>query len=160
MSGSERAAELAARFEQTHGEALGFAESCSGDGWDAVTSGERWPVGVVVGHIAQGYAAVERWVCGYLEGRPVSETRDTIHAGNAEHLAETSERSRDETIGLLRVNAASVAATIRGLSDEQLAITFPMAVADGAPMSAEQLVQILFRHTANHLESCRQAVAG
>jgi hypothetical protein len=160
VNGSTRAAELAALFDEAHGEALAFAEGCPDAAWAAVCQGETWSVGVVLDHIAQGYAAFDGWVRGYLEGRPVPATRATIEEANARHAVAAAAIPRGETIAALRDNAGRAAATIRGLSDEQLAISHPMEMAGGAPVSAEQLVQVLLRHSANHLGSCRQAVGG
>ena len=35
-------------------EVIAFVEKCSDENWEKVCSGEEWPVGVVVRHIAAG----------------------------------------------------------------------------------------------------------
>lgn len=157
MSGSERASELAERFEAAHGEVLAFAGGCTDETWSAVTAAEGWPVGVVLGHIADGYGAFGRWMAGYAEGRPVTETREGIDAENARHAA--APRPREETMTRLSERAEETAAVIRGLSDDLLATSLPMNLAGGAEISGERLVEILLHHTGRHLESCRAAVA-
>ncbi len=160
MGGSIRAAEFADRFEQSHAEVLAFAEGCPHDRWAAVTDGERWPVGVVLDHIAKGYGAFNGWVSGYLEGRPVPDTGALIDEANARHAVEAADVTREQVLERLRDGAAAAAATLRGLSDEQLAISHPMEMAGGAAISAEQLAAVLLRHTSRHLSSCREATAG
>jgi hypothetical protein len=157
MIGSDRAAELADRFEALHGETLAFAEGCTDAAWSAVTAGEGWPVGTVVSHIAEGYAAVDGWARGYLEGRPIEETRALIDEANAKHAAAMASAPRGQVLAKLRDNAARVTATVRDLTDEQLAISLPMRVVDGAPVTTEQVVETLLRHTTRHLGSCREA---
>lgn len=158
MSGSDRASELAARFEAAHGEVLAFAGGCSEQAWAALTEAEGWPVGVVLGHIAAGYGAFGRWMAGYAEGRPVTETREAVDAENARQAA-APPPPREETMARLRERARETSAVIRGLSDDLLATSLPMALAGGAEISAERLVELLLRHTGRHLESCRAAVA-
>jgi DinB superfamily len=159
MSDSSRAAELAARFEGVHGEVMTVAESCEEPRWSMVCPGEEWPIGVVLSHIAEAYAAVDGWIGGYLEGRPVPQTRALIEEGNAHHAVAAAAVPREETLAKLRANGGRVVATIGALTDEQLAISLPMELAGGSEVSAERLVEIVCRHTCGHLDSVRQAVA-
>ena len=66
----------------------------------------------------------------------------------------------EDTVALLRSSGADAAAVIRGLSDEQLDRSAPMAFAGGAEMSAVQLVEgILLAHPAQHLASIKDGSA-
>lgn len=160
MSGSVKSAELATSFEQAHREVMAFAQACPTRAWATVTNSEKWPVGVVLSHVAEGYASAVRWLGGYLEGRPVPDTRALIDEANAAHAAAAAQMPREATIEALRSRGERALETIRALSDEQLAISHPMEMAGGAQITAQQLVEILVRHTSRHLESCREAVGG
>jgi hypothetical protein len=157
MGGSERAAELARRFDETHAQVIGFAEACSEADWKAACEGSR-TVGIVIDHIGEGYDQSVRWLHGYLQGRPVPHTADQIDAENEVHGVAAGDRPRAETLEGLRSKAERTSSFIRGLEDEQLAIALPLGLAGGAPISADQLVKILYRHTSQHLASCRAAV--
>ncbi|MBJ7600779.1 MAG: hypothetical protein DLM67_16520 [Candidatus Nephthysia bennettiae] len=158
MGGSTRSAELARRFEEMHAEVLGFAEGCSDADWRVGCEGSR-TVGIVVDHIGQGYDQLVGWLGGYLEGRPVPQTPEDIDADNEVHARAVADRSRTETLEALRSRASRTSTFIRSLDDDQLGITMPMKLAGGAPISADQLVKILGRHTSGHLVSCREALA-
>ena len=152
-----RAAELARRFEETHAEVLSFAEGCTDADWKAACEGSR-TVGLVLDHIGEGYDQSVEWLQGYLEGRPVPHTAEQIDAQNKVHAGAAGDRPRDETLEALRSRAERTSTFIRALDDEQLSITMPLGLAGGAPISADQLVKILYRHTSQHLASCQAAL--
>lgn len=158
MDAATRGAELADMVAAAHGRVMSFAAGCSDVDWAAVCPGESWPIGVVLDHIADGYGAFDGWITGYLEGRPITETREQIDASNAEHALATATRPRQETVAHLASASESAIAVVRGLGPDELAIAHPMALRGGEKVSAEQLVQALLRHTTNHLQSCRQAL--
>jgi hypothetical protein len=158
MGGSTRAAELARRFEEIHGDVLSFAEGCSEADWQVGCEGSR-TVGIVVDHIGEGYDQLVEWLGGYLEGRPVPQTPEDIDAQNETHARAVADRSRTETLEALRSRARRTSTFIASLDDGHLGITMPMKLAGGAPVSGDQLVKILGGHTSHHLVSCRVALA-
>ncbi len=65
--------------------------------------------------------------------------------------------TKQETLALLRKNAATAAGTVRGLSDEQLDRSAP--VLGGPPMTAQQMVErVLIGHVQEHHGSIRATV--
>jgi hypothetical protein len=77
---------------------------------------------------------------------------------NAAHAKEHANCSKAETIVLLEKGAATAAATVRGLSDDQLAKR-GIVFADAPPMSAEELIMGgLINHIDDHFGSIRKTV--
>jgi hypothetical protein len=77
---------------------------------------------------------------------------------NARHAREFADCTRAETIALHRNGSATAAATIRGLSDAELA-TSGTVLKDMPPMSAEQLIAgALLGHIDQHYGSIRKTV--
>lgn len=60
---------------------------------------------------------------------------------------------------LLRDGGATMAAYVRNLTDQQLDRAAPLALADGAEVSAQQLIEggVLIDHAEAHLKSIRAA---
>jgi uncharacterized damage-inducible protein DinB len=155
---SERTTALADRFEQANGEIIETVERCSDAQWRAKTSGEGWPVGVVAHHVAEGHKAIAGLVQLIATGQPLPGlTREKLDEMNAEHAKQHANCTKAETLQLLRTAAATAAATIRGLSDDQLERT--ASVLGGPPMSAQQAIdRILIGHVHEHLANIKTAV--
>ena len=154
----QRSQALAERFEQANREMIAGVEKCSDAQWKTKTSGETWSVGVVAHHVAQGHETIAGLVQKIGTGQPLPGlTMDLIHQMNAEHAKQHANCTQDETLGLLRKNAATAAGIVRGLSDEQLDRSAP--VLGGAPMTAEQMIErVLIGHVNEHHGSIRAAV--
>jgi len=77
---------------------------------------------------------------------------------NARHAKEHANCTRAETIALFRSTAASAAAVVRGLGDDQLARSASVFT-DAPPMTAEQIITgALLNHVDEHAGSIRRAV--
>jgi hypothetical protein len=77
---------------------------------------------------------------------------------NAQHAKEHANCTKAETATLLKKGAATAAATVRGLSDEQLAKSGTVFT-NAPPMTAEQLIQRgLIMHIDEHFGSIRKTV--
>lgn len=87
-------------------------------------------------------------------------TTQMLDEMNAKHAVEFAGCNKTETIALHKKGAATAAAAVRGLSDEQLARTG--IVFAGVPaMSSEQLVMRgLINHIDEHFGSIRKTVGG
>ena len=153
---SERARGLADRFEQASQEIVRTVERCSEGEWRATTSGEGWSVGVVAHHVAEGHKAIAGLVQMAATGQPLPAlTMEMLDQANAKYARQQANGTRAETLELLRQNAASAAATVRGLSDEQLNRT-ASALTGTPPMSVHQMIErILIGHIQEHLGSIR-----
>ena len=90
------------------------------------------------------------------EGKPLpSYSWDDINGMNESRAEKNSAASKAEVLRELREGAASTAAYVRGLSDEQLDRTGQLALAGGATVSAEQLIAggVLIDHVVGHMKS-------
>jgi len=157
---SERAAALAARFEATNEALIAAVQRLSEADWRATCPGEGWSVGVTAHHVAGYHLPVAQLAQGIAQGAALPEiTREQIDAGNAQHAREHANCTRAETLALLRRDGAAAAAIIRGLTDEQLDRTAPLAAFGGAPWSAADVIErILIGHPQAHLASIQQAI--
>jgi DinB superfamily len=158
MVGSNAAAELARGLEEANQRALALAQSCSDADWKAVCEGERWPVGVVLDHIADWNEQVDGGIQAYLSGQEVPLTAEMVDAHNAAHATQYAEVSRDEAVKRLQESSSRLVATVRSLSDDDLAITFPLPLA-GASMSTTGLIKMVTEHVGLHLASVQRAAS-
>ena len=159
--------DLAAPFLRAHGELLAFVESCDESGWHAIPATEQRPVGVLAYHVAAGYAVETELIKAVVAGQPLpaiyldGAALDQFNAADAD---EHHDCAREETVALLRRNAAATVAYIRGLSDEDLRRTAQVPILAphfGARVSVLQLVEgLLPAHVLMHLVEMRAATGG
>jgi hypothetical protein len=144
------AEELADRFVRANEELIALAEGCSEAQWR--------PVGVVVHHVADDYAALLAVIEAVAVGGPAPVvTRKELAGRNAEHARRFAACTREETVALLRRNGAAVARVIRGLDDDQLRRTGEVL---GRETSVAQLVEtVLLAHVRGHMASIRATVS-
>ena len=150
---------LAQQFEAKSKEAMATLERLSEADWKKVTEAEKWSVGVTAHHLAGGLEAVSNIVKGIVAGQsPGNFTRGMLDERNAKHAKDHANCTKVETIELHKKGAATAAATIRGLSDDQLAKSG--TVFTGVPpMTAEQLItRALLNHIDEHFGSIRKTV--
>ena len=153
----ERAQALANRFDEANREIISAVEKCSDAQWRTKCAGETWSVGVVAHHVAESHAGIARIIQTIAAGQPLPNiTMEIIDQRNAQHAKEQANCTKQETLDLIRQNGASAAATVRGLSDEQLQRSGTLRA---GPMSAEQVIEgILIGHVKGHTASIRSAI--
>ncbi len=158
---SERARALAEQFERAVGEFIDVVEGLSDEQWRTLCTNEERAVGVLARHVAAGIPfemAVFREIAAGQQ--PSTTTRAQLaemNAGDAERWARCA---KDETLALLRDNAAVAAAEVRQLSDEQLARAGRYIEEIPGAWTLDQWVErILIGHVSGHLQSIRAALA-
>jgi hypothetical protein len=151
--------ELAKRFEAKSREALVTLQRLTDADWTKVTEAERWSVGVTAHHLASVLEPVSAMVRAVAAGQAPGDLRmEMIDAMNARHAQDSAGCTRAETIELHRKGSATAAATIRGLSDAELA-TAGTLFEDLPPMTAEQVIAAgLLAHIDEHFGSIRKTV--
>jgi hypothetical protein len=157
---SQRASELADQFEQAVADFAKAVEGCSDKEWGAVCSAEGWTVAQTAQHVSGQFPLEMEFISAAAEGRPLpAYSWDEINGKNDGRAANNASATKAGVVQELRDGAASTAAYIRALSDEQLARTGSLALADGASVSTEQLIEggVLIAHVTGHLESIRNA---
>jgi len=150
---------LAKQFEAKSRDALATLEKLSDADWKKVTEAEKWPVGVTAHHLAGALEPVSSMVRAIAAGQsPGDFSREMLDAMNARHAKDFADCTRAETIELHRKGSATAAATIRRLSDEELAKSGTL-FKGVPPMTAEQVIVAgLLAHTDEHFGSIRKTV--
>jgi len=151
--------QLAKEFEAKSRDALATLEQLGEADWKKVTAAERWPVGVTAHHLASTLEPISSMIKAVAAGQaPGDLSMEMLDEMNARHARDFAGCTRAETIGLHRKGSATAAATIRGLSDAELAASG--TVLKGLPpMTAEQLIAGgLLGHIDEHYGSIRKTV--
>ncbi len=157
--------QLARRLEAATETLLQIVEPCTENQWQTICPSEERTVGVMVHHIASVALLVVGWAQQIGKGEPLPPvTMEMVHAGNAAHAQGNAHCTKTETLQLLRQNSAQASAVIRGLSDEQLGRTAPVALFGGQPFSAQAIIEmVLIGHIHgyphSHLPNIRVVLA-
>jgi len=149
---------LAREFEAANDEVIAFVETCPDERWTWMVSGEDWPVGVVMHHIAVGHRQVLGWLRRASEGDEITKSAAEIDADNAVHAHDFAGVTRAETVAELRSHGAELGRFIRGLSTDELATSVPFGPADGMAVTTEQLASVTASHCRTHLADARGVV--
>ena len=148
----------AARVEHAVRDLIDFVQRCSETQWGLTTQEERWTVAATARHAADGFAAADDWIQRFRAGLDVPGSPDTHDAANAAHAATYTRVHQREVIELVRRNGVALAATIRRLSDEDLAKSGAHGPTGGVTLSIDDILDGTGRHTERHLASAREAV--
>jgi len=150
---------LARQFESKLQEAIATLRALGNADWTKVTEAEKWSVGVTAHHYASILEPVSELVRALANGHsPDRFTRATLDEMNAQHTRDHANCTKADTIALLEKGAASTAAVLRGLSDDQLGRRGTV-LTDMPPISVEQLIAtVLLKHADQHFGSIRKTV--
>lgn len=157
---ASRSEDLAARFEQAVGEFTKTIEGCSDEQWGAKCSAEGWSVAQTAQHVSGQFPLEMEYITAVAEGRPLpAYSWDDINGKNDGRAGRNAAVGKAEVLRELKEGAASTAAYVRGLSDEQLDRKAALPLANGAEVSAQQLIEggVLIDHVNGHLQSIRSA---
>ena len=148
---------LAKQIETKAKDAAVTLDKLSDADWKKVTEAEKWTVAATAHHLAGSLDRVPMLLNALVSGQlPGGFTRTILNEMNAQHAKEFADCSKAETRELLEKGAAKAVATVRGLSDEQLAKRGSVFT-DAPPMSAEELIMgALVIHIDEHFGSIRK----
>jgi hypothetical protein len=155
-----RAEELAGRFEEAMREFTAVVEGCSEEQWLKAKGPEGWPVAATAQHVSGQFPLEMEYITAAAEGRELpAYTWDDINGKNDGRAAKNMAASKEQVLSELRELGSSAAAYVRGLSDEQLDRKSKLALAGGAEVSTQQLIEggVLIDHVKGHTESIRGA---
>jgi hypothetical protein len=154
-----RSEALARQFEGKAQEAAAEIEKLSDADWKKVTAAEKWTVGVTAHHLAGAFEAVAGIATALAAGQSMGNfNRAMLDELNARHAKEHADTTKADTLVLYRKGVATAAATIRGMSDEQLDRSGTVFV-DAPPMTVEQfLTGALIKHIDEHAGSIRKTL--
>ncbi len=157
----ERSAALANEFEKAIAEFAKAVEGIDDEKWRGKGGDEGWTVAGVAQHVSGQFPLEMEYISAAAEGKPMpAYSWDDINGKNERRAEQNSAASKADVLKELRASASSTAVYIRGLSEEQLDRTGQLALAGGASVSAQQLIEggVLIDHVRGHLKSIQSAV--
>lgn len=155
-----RSSELADQFEQAVAEFAETVEKLPDEKWNAARGEEGWNVAATAQHVSGQFPLEMEYITAAAEARPLpSYSWDDINGKNDRRAAANGAVSKADVLKELKDGAASTAAYVRSLTDDQLDRTASLALANGASVSAQQLIEggVLIDHVRGHLNSIRSA---
>ncbi len=153
-----RAEQYAVAFEAANDALIDAVQGCAEANWQKRGAGEGWPIGVLAHHVAISYAPIVGAVRTVAEGGTLDQLSLPNQAAiNAQHAEEHAHITKQETLDALRSTSVDVAAFVRGLKDEQFALS--TTAFGGREMSVAQLVEfVVIGHPKQHLASIQAAL--
>jgi len=151
-----RAETLADQFEQAITDFASTIEQIPDDKWGAQGGLEGWTVAGLAQHVSGQFPLEMEYITAAAEGKEMpAYSWDDINGMNERRADQNSSASKADVLRELREGASSTAAYVRGLSDEQLDRTGSLALAGGASVSAQQLIEggVLIDHVRGHMKS-------
>jgi uncharacterized damage-inducible protein DinB len=155
-----RSEALAQQFEAEVAELAKAIEQHPDDKWQATCDGEGWTVAGTAHHVAAQFGLEKEYLSAGAEGRELpAYTWEHINNLNERRAEEYRSCTKADALKLLRESAPAMAAFVRGLSDEQLDRKGKLALAGGAEVSTQQLIEggVLIDHVRGHTKSIRAA---
>lgn len=158
---SERAKELANRFEEVAERFARVVEALDPAQWQVWCPNEERTVAALARHVAMGYVVEIEAFQALANGKPGRTwTRARLAQVNAEDGQQFAACDQEETVRLLRAHASRAAAVVRTLSDEQLGRRGVYVVEAPELTVDEWIERVLIGHPETHLRSIRAALAG
>lgn len=154
----ERSDKLAGQFEQALAEFAEVVKAIPEERWGAGGGNEGYTVAATAQHVSGQFPLEREYISAAAEGNPMPPySWDDINGMNDRRAKENKACSKGQVLSELRDGGATMAAYIRALSDEQLDRKGALALAGGAEVSAQQLIEggVLIDHVRGHLQSIR-----
>jgi hypothetical protein len=158
--GSRRAGLLADRIEEGAALLAACVEGLSEAQWrQPISATDRRTVGVVVHHVAFIYPIEIEAARAIASGKAVETAWPAIAQLNARHAGANADVTKAEALELLARNNREAAAAVRAFKDEELDRAAPFGLSDGAPVTAQYVVEDhALRHAWHHLAKIREAI--
>ena len=155
-----RAEVLADRIEEGAARLADYVEGLSEMHWRLpVSATDRRSVGVVVHHVAYIYPIEIEAARAIARGKAVETAWPAIAELNAKHAGAHAKVTKAEALELLASNSREAAAAVRAFKDEELDRAAPFGLSDGAPVTAQYVIEDhAMRHAWHHLAKIREAV--
>jgi hypothetical protein len=159
---SRRSELLADRIEEGANGLVAFVEGLSEAQWRTpmASGSDRRTVGVVVHHVAMVYPIEVDLARAIGSGKAVTDvTWEAVAKLNAGHASEQASVSKEAALDLVRRNSREAAKAVRAFTDEQLDTAAPFALAFGAPVTAQFVIEDHpVRHSWHHLARIKTAL--
>jgi uncharacterized damage-inducible protein DinB len=154
----QRSSALADQFEQAIAEFASVIEAIPDDKWTAAHGPEGWTLAATAQHVSGQFPLEMEYITAIAAGRPLpSYSWDDINGKNDSRATRNTAVTKAEVLRELREDGAATAAYLRGLSDDQLDRTAELALAGGAVVNTQALIEggVLIDHVRGHLQSLR-----
>jgi DinB superfamily len=159
---NQQSHDITAAFLQAHHDLLAFVECCGAEHWQALCPDEGRSVGVLLHHVALGYAVETDLIKAVATGQPLPALyadSAEVDRFNAAHAERHHECTKQETVALLQQHAAATLEDIQGLSEAELCRTARIPLLApwlGDAVSARQLIEgLLPGHIQMHLAAMK-----
>ena len=153
---NQRAKDLAERLTTFNNDMISFVENCPDDGWQKVTTGEQWPVGVVAHHVAAGHYGALEFAKMIVAGETLPElTMDILDQKNAKHAEEHVNCKKSEVLGLLKENGSSITSFVAELDDEKLDRTSHLELVGGEISTQQFIENVIIQFGGEHLSNMK-----
>jgi hypothetical protein len=158
--GKRRTEVLADRIEEVAVKLAAYVEGLSETHWRLpVSATDRRSVGVVVHHVAYIYPIEIEAARAIARGQAVETAWPAIAELNAKHAGAYAKVTKAEALELLARNSREAAAAVRAFQDEDLDRAAPFGLSDGAPVTAQYVIEEhALHHARHHLAKIREAV--
>jgi hypothetical protein len=157
---SERAQKLADDFQQASADLAREIENTPDEKWQVAHGPEGWTVAATAQHVAGQFPLESEYIFAAAEGKPMpTYSWDDINHKNDTRAAANTGATKAEVLELLRKDTARMAEYVRNLTDEQLDRQVPLALADNAMVTTQQLIEggVLIDHVRAHTKSIQSA---
>jgi hypothetical protein len=155
-----RAEQLAQQFDEAVSEFIEVVEGCPDERWGAAKGAEGWNVAATAQHVSGQFPLEMEFITAAAEGRDLpAYTWDDINEKNDSRAASNDGATKEQVLQELRDLGRQARDYVAGLSDEQLDRKYPFALAGGAEVSTQQLIEggILIDHVRAHTKSIQAA---
>ena len=159
-SASRRAGPLADRIEEGAAKLAACVEGLSEAEWrQPISATDRRTVGVIVHHVAFVYPIEIEAARAIASGKAVETAWPAIAQLNAKHAGANADVTKAAALELLTRNSREAAAAVRAFKDEDLDRAAPFGLSDGAPVTAQYVIEDhAMRHAWHHLAKIREAL--
>jgi len=150
---SRRAEALAERLERGARMLADFAITLTDAQWQTRLPKDHRKIGTIVHHVASQYTLEIKVALMVVGGEAIKGlTNADVDAVNAAHAREFEGATKVQALALLAQNSADAAATIRGLTDEDLDRAVPNSLYEDAPVTCQMVLEDhAVRHSYHHL---------
>lgn len=137
-----------------------LASTMSPADWETRLPRDGRKAGVVVHHVASMYPLEIELARKLAAGGALTDvTWNAVHEMNARHAREHDCVSCEETVALLRQNAAAAAEAIRAMTEEELDRVAANSLYSGAALSCQFMLEDhAVRHAFHHTAAIRAAI--
>lgn len=157
---ASRGEQLAQQFDEVVNEFIQVIESCPDERWNGAKGPEGWNVAATAQHVSGQFPLEMEYITAAAEGRELPPyTWDDINGKNDARAASNGAATKEQVLQELRELGQQARDYVAGLSDEQLDRKSKLALANGAEVTTQQLIEggVLIDHVRAHTASIRAA---